>query len=202
MKNLYNSIIGLIGKIILWMILKTCRIEVHGLHFFEEATKDGKSILALWHSRLLIIAEALHRATKKQTFAAIVSSSRDGHRLKSLVNSYSRGKTIRVSSKEPDAALRKMIKHLQDHDDILVITPDGPRGPKEKVKGGVIFAAQKSEASVIPLTWNADRSWTLPTWDGMLLPKPFSRVSIYFGKSLCYEEISSERLTDALNLRK
>jgi hypothetical protein len=64
---------------------------------------------------------------------------------------------------------------------VAAFTPDGPRGPRRQFKGGVLLAAQRGHAVVVPLHAGADRAWRLNSWDRFLLPKPFARVRIAYG---------------------
>ena len=66
----------------------------------------------------------------------------------------------------------------------LVITPDGPRGPRERVKPGVAQIAITAGAPVVPLAIGVDRCWRLKSWDGFIIPKPFSRVQVTIGSPL------------------
>src|SRR5439155_5019009 len=71
----------------------------------------------------------------------------------------------------------EMIKGLEKGK-ITLITPDGPRGPRHKIKPGVIFSAQKVQASIIAYHWTGSRYWTLGSWDRLRIPKPFSKVYV------------------------
>ena len=55
---------------------------------------------------------------------------------------------------------------------------DGPRGPKGKVKPGLIRMAQLSGAVILPLIVSVDKAWIAGSWDRFLIPKPFSRVTV------------------------
>lgn len=169
-------------KYILRLILWTCRIEIHGLPAFVECAKKSACILSLWHNRLAILPEVLNRFTQQMTFTAVVSKSRDGEPLAIVVNSYKIGKTIRVAHDNRHGALRTLIDHLKANRDILVITPDGPRGPRYEVKPGIVIAAKMSGAQIVPFGWIADKCWRMNTWDGFLLPKPFSTIQVFFGE--------------------
>jgi lysophospholipid acyltransferase (LPLAT)-like uncharacterized protein len=63
----------------------------------------------------------------------------------------------------------------------MVITPDGPKGPREVVKSGVAHLAILSGAPVMPLAVHPSSYWRLKSWDQMIIPKPFSKVSIKSG---------------------
>ena len=62
------------------------------------------------------------------------------------------------------------------------ITPDGPRGPRFKLKPGAIFAAQISRKAVVPIAYAARPAWVLKTWDKFIVPPPFARIVIAVGE--------------------
>jgi lysophospholipid acyltransferase (LPLAT)-like uncharacterized protein len=183
--------LGYLVKYILRIILWTCRFEVQGLDAFVNCAKKESCALALWHNRLAILPEVLHRFTKGLTFKAVISKSRDGAPLAVVVNSYKRGKTLRVAHNDRHGALRTLINDLKEKKDVLVITPDGPRGPRYALKPGLAVAAKAAGAHVVPFAWTADRFWKMKTWDGFMLPKPFSSIQITFGAPLVLSQESS-----------
>jgi lysophospholipid acyltransferase (LPLAT)-like uncharacterized protein len=175
---------GFLGKMLLNLIGYTCRFEVKGIEQFMETASKNKCILMLWHSKLMMIAEILYRFAPHFKYAALISDSRDGEVISVLANSYKHGRSIRIPHDAKPAALQNLIKEMKTCDDIIIITPDGPRGPAHIIKPGIVLAAKKTAAHVIPLTWTASRFWTIPTWDGLILPKPFSRISVLIGPPL------------------
>jgi lysophospholipid acyltransferase (LPLAT)-like uncharacterized protein len=50
------------------------------------------------------------------------------------------------------------------------------------VKPGLIAMAQVSGAAIFPIIVSADRAWVMGSWDHFLVPKPFSKVTIKWGK--------------------
>jgi lysophospholipid acyltransferase (LPLAT)-like uncharacterized protein len=63
----------------------------------------------------------------------------------------------------------------------VAITPDGPRGPRREVKPGVVRAAQRERAWILPLHAAAERAWRIRSWDRLMIPKPGSRVQVAYG---------------------
>jgi lysophospholipid acyltransferase (LPLAT)-like uncharacterized protein len=59
---------------------------------------------------------------------------------------------------------------------------DGPQGPKGVIKPGLIQMAQMINAAVFPLYVSAEKAWLMKSWDRFLVPKPFSRVVLRWGK--------------------
>lgn len=66
----------------------------------------------------------------------------------------------------------------------MAVTPDGPRGPARVVKPGVLAAARRSRAPILPVAAGANSAWELRSWDRLLIPRPFARVRIAYGPLL------------------
>ena len=50
------------------------------------------------------------------------------------------------------------------------------------MKPGVVAAAQRAKAVIVPLHAEAEWSWRLNSWDRLLIPKPAARVRISYGR--------------------
>lgn len=171
-----------IGKYSVKLIFKTCKIEVEGLERFIVETQQRKCILALWHNRMSIFCEFFAKFLPDIHYAAFLSKSRDGEPIARIVESYEGGSTIRVAHHLRHSALHAMIQRLKSSNDIVVITPDGPRGPRYKAKPGIFTAAKETNASIVTWTWEASRYWQFKTWDQFRLPKPFSTIKVRLGE--------------------
>jgi hypothetical protein len=87
------------------------------------------------------------------------------------------------SSRRAVAALIGMKRSLKDGVDVC-ITPDGPRGPRYGFHPGVIKLAESSGAAIQPIHATFSSAWRLKTWDKLVIPKPFSRVTVIFDTTL------------------
>jgi lysophospholipid acyltransferase (LPLAT)-like uncharacterized protein len=77
----------------------------------------------------------------------------------------------------------------------LLITSDGPRGPRHRIKPGALYACQKAQAAIIPVVYVASRQYTLSSWDKFKIPLPFSRVLFsYLEPISCHEEEDLEKV--------
>lgn len=197
-KFFLSTPIALSAKYSLRLLLWTCRFKVEGMEQFVQTASSKPCILALWHNRLGIVAEFFNRHAPQFVYVAFVSKSRDGEALSRLATSYSIGRVIRVSHQARHQALKEAIEHLKSGKEIILFTPDGPRGPACKVKPGVIKAAQASGAPIIPFSWEAKRVWEFKTWDRFLLPKPFTTITVRLGQPVYYGEGSIEEFQDDL----
>ena len=64
----------------------------------------------------------------------------------------------------------------------LAITPDGPRGPNRELKLGALTAARLTGLPLVPVGVGVTSAWRIPSWDGFVVPKPFSTVRVAYGR--------------------
>ncbi len=173
--------LAFIGKYSIRTILWTCKIKVIGLEDFKLAASEGRCILMIWHNRIALTCEFFKKFAPEISYSAFLSKSRDGAPIARIIQSYKNGNCIRVAHDTRHNALRVMISRLKNSKEVVIITPDGPRGPRYKIKEGIIHAAQTAEAKIIPYTWDANKYWQLNTWDQFRIPRPFSTITITLG---------------------
>jgi hypothetical protein len=70
---------------------------------------------------------------------------------------------------------------LAERGHLLGITPDGPRGPAEVVKPGIVYLASRTGFPVLPVAAAAAPARRLSSWDGFRIPFPFARVVVGYG---------------------
>jgi lysophospholipid acyltransferase (LPLAT)-like uncharacterized protein len=80
-------------------------------------------------------------------------------------------------------ALRLLTRQLRRGREVVVV-PDGPVGPREVLKSGVIALARLSGAPIVPMAVGASRHWQLRSWDEFRIPKPFARCVMRFGEPI------------------
>ena len=170
-----------LGWLFVLLLGKTLRIETKGEETVERLHKKGERVIyAFWHGRMFLPAY-YHRGRRAY---ALVSKHRDGEYLARILH-YVGIKSIRGSTSEGGGkALLLMARRLKEGFD-GAFTPDGPRGPIYKAKEGVIRLAQKTQMPIIPLSYSADRKKVyLDNWSRFILPRPFSRGIIIYGRPI------------------
>jgi hypothetical protein len=158
-------------------IASTWRMEVrHGERWQAARATSGPRLFLLWHEALLPLLWH-HR---HQGIAIVVSRARDGQYLidyalrlgyQAIEGSSHRGKV---------AAMRGSLRALEEGA-LVAITPDGPRGPRRKLKTGGLAAAQSTGATVFTAHAEARPARRLRSWDRFVIPAPFARVRVTYG---------------------
>jgi lysophospholipid acyltransferase (LPLAT)-like uncharacterized protein len=159
---------------------RTLRFEIDDRAGVIGQPVEKNYIAALWHNRLLLISFALKKFLPQRTGAGLISASRDGDLVADLTRRFGFEVVRGSSSRLGASAILELSNVLARGRDIL-ITPDGPRGPAYELGPGIIFLAQKTGAEVVPVNFEYSSCWRLNSWDGFILPRPFSKVRFLIG---------------------
>jgi lysophospholipid acyltransferase (LPLAT)-like uncharacterized protein len=133
-------------------------------------------IFVLWHSRILPLL-ALH---KGEGVVLLISRHRDGEHLANLAESWGYRSVRGSTQRGGEVGLLGIVRALQSGA-IVAITPDGPRGPAERVQPGAVAAAQHAGVPIITVGTRTRSAWYLRSWDRMCVPKPFAVIDVEYG---------------------
>ena len=172
--------------------LKTSAPHTGSIHSSQESEH---CIVLFWHEFILMVSPALHTNGR---VTALCSQHRDGELVSQTAESLGvnvvRGSTSRGGVKAI-RALQKASKFSS-----IVITPDGPRGPRRKLSTGAIFLASKIGLPILPIGVGISSAYRLDTWDRFAIPMPWSRTrlivgpKIYLPKRLRKKELEKHRI--------
>lgn len=176
--------LGALGAIkALDLIMSTCNVKMHGLDHLIYTLRSKSALLALWHNQLALAPYSLspYLENTEKTFAAISASS-DGNWMEAVVNHYPNTTSIRIAHTERSKAFQAFASALENRS-LLVITPDGPKGPLHSVKPGILLTAKRTGSPILPFIWKGPH-WKVNSWDSFRIPKPFSTIELHFGKPI------------------
>ncbi len=185
------------------VLCRTLRINYKNKNVFNELEeKKSNYVLTFWHGSMLI-PWYVH---KRQDLVALISKSKDGDLLSNLLK-YWDYTVVRGSSTEGgEIALGILIDYAKNNKSI-VVTPDGPKGPRHKLKAGAVITAKKSGIPLILMAVGFKNKKHLSSWDKFEVPMLFSETKIiysdpiYVDKNLNYDETSKviKRCEEVLN---
>jgi len=132
-------------------------------------------IFVLWHSRFLPLL-ALH---KRKGIVVLISRHRDGAYLADVAESWGYRPVRGSTQRGGEVGLLGIVRALQEGA-IVAVTPDGPRGPRERVKPGAIAAAQHAGVPIVAVGTQTQSAWYLQSWDRMSIPKPFAAIDVRY----------------------
>lgn len=172
-----------LGVYAIALMSRTWRARWAGLENLEAARgKGGGRIITLWHGRMLV-PMAHH---KNKGWTVLVSQSGDGDTIAPILARYGYGVIRGSASRGGARALREMLALLESGA-VLVITPDGPRGPMHAMNPGLVWMARATGYAVVPAGFVASRAWRMKSWDRFTVPKPFARVAFVYGEPIRVE---------------
>lgn len=162
---LFAAVIRLLG----W----TLRYEEIGPRGSRAEENPVTRVYALWHRSLLSVA--WHFRTRG--IAILISPSFDGELITRTIRTVGYS-PVRGSSSRSGAIGLIGMKHALQKTNYAAFTVDGPRGPRYIAKPGAAKLAQQVGGGVGIFYAHPQRFWELRSWDGFLIPRPFSRIVI------------------------
>ncbi|MBS3818179.1 lysophospholipid acyltransferase family protein [bacterium] len=177
-KKLKWNLVGILGKMILWVWHKSARVTIVGQDPYLRLREKRKPvILMVWHGRIFILPYFF----RNKGVMPLVSPSQDGEIAAQIMARWGH-KIVRGSSSHMMVkAWNEMRKGLQNGGEVIVVS-DGPRGPNRKMKMGGLKLAQLTRSYLVPFSFSTSRKKFLQSWDQFLMFYPFSRVVTVFGQ--------------------
>ena len=158
-------------------------------HFITNIGKE-QHVCVTWHGELLMSPQAYRHIHKNHPASAIISSHFDGSLIAKTLQ-YLHIRPLRGSSKKgAKKVLLQAFKSIKSGEEVL-ITPDGPRGPRHTMSDGAIGIALKSKLPIFVMNFKAKSYWQVNSWDQFVIPKPFTRIDFYM-QSILLEGMEHE----------
>jgi lysophospholipid acyltransferase (LPLAT)-like uncharacterized protein len=168
------------GSALLHVIAATMRVRGHRHDVSEALRKQhGRYIHAMFHgSHVPLLCAMRHHDVH-----VITSYSADGEILTRILKHFGY-KAVRGSSTR--GGMRAMIdlaKQIKAGHDVAIAV-DGPRGPRQQVKGGIMLLGKLSGVPIIPVAVAMNWYKRFNSWDQFQLTLPFSRVLLVGGEPM------------------
>ena len=165
-----------IGSSLVRALAATWRYRVTGYEHVRALRESRRTfVFVLWHSRILPL---LYRH-RSENVVMLISRHRDGGYLADLGERWGY-RSVRGSTRRGgEVGLLGIVRALEGGAEVA-ITPDGPRGPAERVQPGAIAAAQHAGAPIVAVGARVASAWYLGSWDRMCIPKPFTTIDVTY----------------------
>jgi lysophospholipid acyltransferase (LPLAT)-like uncharacterized protein len=178
----------------------TLRLKIENdKEWMDYRRNGGVVLLCTWHQQFF---SAILPFKNYKTFnpSIMISQSRDGEIVAKIALRSGWNPVRGSSSKGGMAALKKMITHLKEKK-LAAHIVDGPNGPLGIIKPGVIRLAHTTDAVIVPFSVSAEKAWYFNSWDKFLLPKPFSKVFLRFGKMIKFDRVEDKEIFERQRMR-
>jgi lysophospholipid acyltransferase (LPLAT)-like uncharacterized protein len=172
-----------------WMVQLlslTMKFEEINPEIPESLRANGSPVIPVfWHGRLLMMP-VLYKRERERRLSFLVSPHRDGQVVGKALQRFGLHPILGSTTRRGFSAFKKMVEASRDGSHI-VITPDGPRGPRCQVQAGVIELAKVTGRPILPVAFSASRKKVFNTWDRFVLPYPFSKGVFIWGEPVHVE---------------
>jgi len=178
MKDFLRRLGQMVIPPMIYMIMRILWYTASKKFHFITPLGDEQHICVTWHGELLMTPQAYRHIHKKQKSSAIISQHFDGQLIASTLKFLSIRPLRGSSKKGAKKVLLEAFRAVKNGEEVL-ITPDGPRGPRHNMSDGAIGLAVKSKLPIFVMNYKASSYWQLKSWDKFIIPKPFSKIDFY-----------------------
>jgi lysophospholipid acyltransferase (LPLAT)-like uncharacterized protein len=186
---------GLLFPLLIRAVGSTLRFTVEGREHWDEAARAGRlPVYTFWHDRIF----AGTYFFRDRRIVVMTSRSFDGEYIARFIQRLGYG-AVRGSSTRGGVGALVELARLVRRGCPAGFSIDGPRGPRHVAKMGAVLLAKKTGQAVLPFGVNAERFWSLKSWDRMQIPKPFSRVRVRFAPPI---NVPAEADESTLNAKR
>ncbi len=177
-------------RILLWLITSSATVAIRIIGptiRFSVSWEEGSTgsiearpmIYSFWHN-CIIPSLYLFRNLR---IAVMTSESFDGEYIARILHKFGFARVRGSSSRGAVRALLGMRREIEQGWTVA-FTIDGPRGPRYVAKPGPVLLARTTGVPMSAFHIALDRAWILKTWDGLMIPKPFTRALLRVGPQI------------------
>ncbi|MFL5339469.1 MAG: lysophospholipid acyltransferase family protein [Gemmataceae bacterium] len=131
---------------------------------------SGHYLYALWHESLLVPAFV------RMKLFALISRHTDGEFIAQVCGFLGYGVVRGSTTRGGAAALHELMQAARAGS--LLVTPDGPRGPRRKVQSGLVYLSSRTGLPIVFIAVGFARAWRARSWDRFAAPWPGSTVCV------------------------
>ena len=177
-KRIEAKLIAGAGYRLIALLGSTLRWRTEGLDVFDRIAASGRQpIMAFWHGRILTATYFFRR----RGIVVITSENFDGEWIAGIIERFGYGTARGSTSRGARKALLQLTRDMAAGK-TAGFTVDGPRGPARVAQPGAVWLAKATGNPVLPFHLEAERHWTLGSWDRTQIPKPFTTVALVVGE--------------------
>jgi len=163
MNRLKLRILSFLGAVTIRLLGKSMSLESHGFEPVDRIYHEGRNIiLTFWHGQQLMIPLAY----RGPHLEILISRHRDGELIYRIIKRFGYGAVRGSTTQGGQKALRQLIRLGRQGVD-LVITPDGPKGPRHRVQPGVVTLAKFTGLPIVPLGFACSKKKSFPVGTGL-----------------------------------
>ncbi len=178
MKKLSRKIGEFIIPSLAYLLMRFIWFTTFKKFHFITPIGEEQHVCVCWHGELFMSPQAYRHIHKKHKASAIISQHSDGSLIAGTLNLFGIRPLRGSSRKGAQKVLIQAFKSIKQGEEVL-ITPDGPKGPRHHMSDGAIGIALKSKLPIFVMNFKSESFWQVNSWDKFVIPKPFTKVDFY-----------------------
>ena len=181
----FQSFLGWVISFYIKICFQTSIWLTKNSEIVEKLLKKNKSFMVcFWHNRLLMTVFCWKWPHE---FKMLISGHSDGKIISNAISNFGIQTISGSARKNNVSSLKEILKQIDDNS-IIGITPDGPKGPNEEVKIGLISLLKKTNVPVLPLSYSAKFKFKLKTWDKFIFVTPLNKFVAVWGNPFKFDK--------------
>jgi lysophospholipid acyltransferase (LPLAT)-like uncharacterized protein len=175
------------GYFAIRLLCPTIRFAVSWEDGSPNSLAERPYIYSFWHNCMI---PAMYWC-RNLDVRVMSSDSFDGEYTGRIMQKFGFAKVRGSSSKGAVRALLGMRREIEEGW-TAAFTIDGPNGPRYVAKPGPVVLSRSTGAPMVVFHIALDRAWVLKTWDGAMIPKPFTRALMRISSKITVPPDGSE----------
>ncbi len=163
MRRLREALVPVVGAGAIRALGRSMSWRVRGGEHVDRLYRQGRHvIIAFWHGQQLMMPLAY----RGRDLSILISRHRDGELVSRVVARFGFGAIRGSTTRGGAGALRQLIRAGRRGMD-LVVTPDGPKGPRHVAQPGVTALAKATGMPIVPLAFACSKKKHCPVGTGL-----------------------------------
>ncbi len=191
-------LVGVAGALFIRLLGRTIRIVEPNRNILDDFSGRGRKVIfALCHGQLILGTYF----ARNERVASIISQHRDGEYIYQITRRMGIEAVRGSSTRGGASAILKLLKAPQFASRNLGVITDGPTGPREIVKPGIIMLSRLTGYPIVPIAIASSSGWELASWDRFTIPRPFSSALLLLGDPMTVDRGVGAEEQEALRQR-
>lgn len=163
------------------------------LNYQNRLELEQPCVIAFFHDEMIPIVHEMSHTNSTM----IVSSSHMGQGLSRALKTIGYVTASGTRKRSGKRAFKELQKFILDGKNVL-ITPDGSKGPRRKMKAGAVVLAHHTNVPLYLVTaqFSGLRAWF--SWDKFIYPLPFSKVIFNHHKMILSPDLNRDEISEKI----
>jgi hypothetical protein len=169
-----GTAVGVVVRLLMATIRR--REAVAGPEQHPPSPNGERYIYVIWHEALVLMT------AYRVPVHVLTSLHADGELFTRIARQLNIGVIRGSTTRGGSAALLGLLRRTGGTH--IVLTPDGPRGPRRQLKPGAVALAGMTGMPIVPIGVACPTAWRPRTWDRMMIPPPWATAHFVSGPAI------------------